>query len=133
MMLVQPSHPLPDHKLRHRAFDTSPPGGGCRLVGNTSVNGGVFAPGSGTSGTSMTVTGTLGFTAVSTYAVNVPSFIKKDEMPELQQKLSALFTNPTDKLFIFRRTPEQYAAPLDFHGDTRFFGADAARARGPWP
>ena len=27
--------------------------------------------------------------------------VKKDEMPELQQKLSALFANSTDKLFVF--------------------------------
>lgn len=27
--------------------------------------------------------------------------INKDEMPEIQQKLSTLFTNPTDQLFIF--------------------------------
>jgi hypothetical protein len=27
--------------------------------------------------------------------------VKKDEMPELQQKLSALFVGPTDRLFLF--------------------------------
>ena len=46
--------------------------GGTGTVGNTQVNaGGTFAPGSGTPGTSMTVNGTLGFNAASTYAVNL--------------------------------------------------------------
>jgi len=27
--------------------------------------------------------------------------VNKDEMPEIQQKLRALFTNPTDQLFVF--------------------------------
>jgi uncharacterized protein with beta-barrel porin domain len=45
--------------------------GGTGIVGNTTVIGGTFAPGSGTAGTSMTVNGTLGFDAASTYAVNV--------------------------------------------------------------
>jgi uncharacterized protein with beta-barrel porin domain len=40
-------------------------------VGNTLVAGGIFAPGSGTAGSSMTVTGTLGFNAAATYLVNV--------------------------------------------------------------
>jgi autotransporter-associated beta strand protein len=44
---------------------------GTGTVGNTSVNGGVFAPGNGAPCTSMAVTGALGFTAASTYAVNV--------------------------------------------------------------
>ena len=45
--------------------------GGSGFVGNTTVAGGTFAPGSGTAGTSMTVTGTLGLDAASTYAVNL--------------------------------------------------------------
>jgi len=44
---------------------------GTGIVGDTTVIGGTFAPGSGTAGTSMTVNGTLGFDAASTYAVNV--------------------------------------------------------------
>ena len=44
---------------------------GTGTVGNTLVSGGVFAPGAGTPGSSMTVTGTLGFNAASTYAVNL--------------------------------------------------------------
>jgi autotransporter-associated beta strand protein len=44
---------------------------GTGIVPNTSIVGGTFAPGSGTPGTSTTVTGTLGFDAASTYAVNV--------------------------------------------------------------
>jgi uncharacterized protein with beta-barrel porin domain len=53
-------------------------GGGTLLVNgslasaaNTLVSGGTFAPGSGTPGSSMTVSGTLGLNAASTYAVNV--------------------------------------------------------------
>ncbi|WP_305711916.1 autotransporter domain-containing protein [Bradyrhizobium sp.] len=45
--------------------------GGAGTVGNTLVSGGAFAPGSGTPGSSMTVNGTLGFNAASTYRVNV--------------------------------------------------------------
>jgi autotransporter-associated beta strand protein len=45
--------------------------GGTGTVGNTSIAGGTFQPGSGTAGTLMTVNGTLGFKAASTYAVNV--------------------------------------------------------------
>ena len=45
--------------------------GGTGTVGNTSITGGTFAPGSGTPGSSMTVNGTLGFNAASTFAVNV--------------------------------------------------------------
>ena len=44
---------------------------GTGAVGNTSIAGGTFAPGSGTPGSSMTVFGVLGFTAASTYAVNI--------------------------------------------------------------
>ena len=44
---------------------------GTGAVGNTSIAGGTFAPGSGTPGSSLTVFGTLGFTAASTYAVNI--------------------------------------------------------------
>jgi autotransporter-associated beta strand protein len=44
---------------------------GTGIVGNTSVAGGTFAPGSGIAGSSMTVSGTLGFNAASTYVVNV--------------------------------------------------------------
>jgi len=44
---------------------------GTGTVGNTLVGGGVFAPGAGTPGSSMTVSGTLGFNAASTYAVNL--------------------------------------------------------------
>jgi autotransporter-associated beta strand protein len=50
------------------------PGGtlaGTGAVGGTSIAGGTFAPGSGTPGSSMTVDGVLGFTAASTYAVNI--------------------------------------------------------------
>jgi autotransporter-associated beta strand protein len=50
------------------------PGGrltGTGAVGTTSIAGGTFAPGSGTPGSSMTVDGLLGFTAASTYAVNI--------------------------------------------------------------
>ena len=50
------------------------PGGtlaGTGAVGNTSIVGGTFAPGSGTPGSSMTVDGALGLTAASTYAVNI--------------------------------------------------------------
>jgi uncharacterized protein with beta-barrel porin domain len=45
--------------------------GGTGTVGNTLVSGGTFAPGSGTPGSSMTVNGTLGFKAASTYLVNL--------------------------------------------------------------
>ena len=44
---------------------------GTGLVINASIAGGTFAPGSGTPGSSMTVVGTLGFSAASTYAVNI--------------------------------------------------------------
>ena len=44
---------------------------GTGTVGNTSIAGGTLAPGSGTPGSSMTVFGMLGFTAASTYAVNI--------------------------------------------------------------
>jgi autotransporter-associated beta strand protein len=44
---------------------------GTGAVGNTSIAGGTFAPGSGTPGSSLTVNGVLGFTAASTYAVNI--------------------------------------------------------------
>jgi autotransporter-associated beta strand protein len=44
---------------------------GTGTIGNTSIVGGTFQPGSGTPGTSMTVNGTLGFNAASTYLVNV--------------------------------------------------------------
>jgi autotransporter-associated beta strand protein len=44
---------------------------GTGALGNTSIAGGTFAPGSGTPGSSMTVNGVLGFTAASTYAVNI--------------------------------------------------------------
>jgi autotransporter-associated beta strand protein len=50
------------------------PGGtlaGTGAVGGTSIAGGTFAPGSGTPGSSLTVFGVLGFTAASTYAVNI--------------------------------------------------------------
>jgi autotransporter-associated beta strand protein len=40
-------------------------------VGNTAIAGGTLAPGSGAPGSSLTVNGVLGFTAGSTYAVNV--------------------------------------------------------------
>jgi uncharacterized protein with beta-barrel porin domain len=40
-------------------------------VGNTAISGGTLAPGSGTPGSSLTVNGLLGFTAASTYAVNI--------------------------------------------------------------
>jgi autotransporter-associated beta strand protein len=40
-------------------------------VGNTAITGGTLAPGSGTPGSSLTVNGILGFTAASTYAVNI--------------------------------------------------------------
>ena len=46
--------------------------GGAGTVGNTQINAGAtFAPGSGTPGSSMTVNGTLGLNAASTYLVNV--------------------------------------------------------------
>ena len=46
--------------------------GGIGTVGNTSIGAGaVFAPGSGTAGTSMTVNGTLGLNAASTYRVDI--------------------------------------------------------------
>jgi uncharacterized protein with beta-barrel porin domain len=46
--------------------------GGIGTVGNTLINAGaIFAPGSGTPGSSMTVNGTLGLNAASTYLVNV--------------------------------------------------------------
>jgi uncharacterized protein with beta-barrel porin domain len=44
---------------------------GTGIVGNTLISGGTFAPGSGTAGSSTTVTGTLGFNAAATYLVNV--------------------------------------------------------------
>ena len=44
---------------------------GTGIVNNVSIAGGTFAPGSGTPGSSMTVIGLLGFTAASTYAVNI--------------------------------------------------------------
>ncbi|WP_156164604.1 autotransporter domain-containing protein [Bradyrhizobium sp. LTSP885] len=44
---------------------------GTGAVGNTSIAGGTLAPGSGTPGSSLTIFGTLGFTAASTYAVNI--------------------------------------------------------------
>jgi autotransporter-associated beta strand protein len=44
---------------------------GTGALGNTSIAGGTFAPGSGTPGSSLTVNGLLGFTAASTYAVNI--------------------------------------------------------------
>jgi autotransporter-associated beta strand protein len=44
---------------------------GTGIVGNTVVTGGTFAPGSGTAGSSMTVTGTLGLNAAATYTVNL--------------------------------------------------------------
>ena len=44
---------------------------GIGVVGNTLISGGAFAPGSATPGSSMTVNGTLGFNAASTYLVNV--------------------------------------------------------------
>ncbi len=44
---------------------------GIGTVGNTSIAGGIFQPGSGTPGSFMTVNGTLGFNAASTFAVNV--------------------------------------------------------------
>jgi autotransporter-associated beta strand protein len=44
---------------------------GTGALGNTSISGGTFAPGSGTPGSSLTVNGVLGFTAASTYAVNI--------------------------------------------------------------
>ena len=44
---------------------------GTGAVGNTSIAGGTLAPGSGTPGSSLTVFGVLGFTAASTYAVNI--------------------------------------------------------------
>ena len=40
-------------------------------VGNTAIAGGTLAPGSGTPGSFLTVNGVLGFTAASTYAVNI--------------------------------------------------------------
>jgi autotransporter-associated beta strand protein len=44
---------------------------GTGTVGNTLISGGIFAPGSGTAGSSMTVNGTLGLNAAATYLVNV--------------------------------------------------------------
>jgi autotransporter-associated beta strand protein len=44
---------------------------GTGAVGGTSIAGGTLAPGSGTPGSSLTVDGVLGFTAASTYAVNI--------------------------------------------------------------
>ncbi len=44
---------------------------GTGAVGNVSIAGGTLAPGSGTPGSSLTVFGVLGFTAASTYAVNI--------------------------------------------------------------
>jgi uncharacterized protein with beta-barrel porin domain len=44
---------------------------GTGAVGNTLVLGGAFAPGSGMSGSGMTVSGTLGFNAGATYVVNI--------------------------------------------------------------
>ncbi|WP_157676260.1 autotransporter outer membrane beta-barrel domain-containing protein [Afipia sp. GAS231] len=44
---------------------------GTGTIGNTLVTGGIFAPGSGTAGSSMTVNGTLGFNAAATYAVHL--------------------------------------------------------------
>jgi autotransporter-associated beta strand protein len=44
---------------------------GTGTVATTSVAGGTLAPGSGTPGSSMIVIGALGFTAASTYAVNI--------------------------------------------------------------
>jgi uncharacterized protein with beta-barrel porin domain len=44
---------------------------GAGTVATTSIAGGTFAPGSGTPGSSLTVNGALGFTAASTYAVNI--------------------------------------------------------------
>jgi uncharacterized protein with beta-barrel porin domain len=45
--------------------------GGTGTVGNTLISGSTFAPGSGTPGSSMTVNGTLGLNAASTYLVNI--------------------------------------------------------------
>ena len=44
---------------------------GTGIVGNTLVTGGTFAPGNGSAGSAMTVTGTLGFDAASTYVAKV--------------------------------------------------------------
>ncbi|MEI9925495.1 MAG: hypothetical protein WDN50_20445 [Bradyrhizobium sp.] len=44
---------------------------GTGAMGQTSIAGGTFAPGSGTPGSSMTVFGDLSFTSASTYAVNI--------------------------------------------------------------
>ena len=44
---------------------------GTGTVGNTLISGGSFAPGSGTPGSSMTINGTLAFSAASAYAVNL--------------------------------------------------------------
>jgi autotransporter-associated beta strand protein len=44
---------------------------GTGALGHTSISGGTFAPGSGTPGSSLTVFGPLGFTAGSTYAINI--------------------------------------------------------------
>jgi autotransporter-associated beta strand protein len=44
---------------------------GTGAVGNVAIAGGTLAPGSGTPGSSLTVFGVLGFTAASTYAVNI--------------------------------------------------------------
>jgi autotransporter-associated beta strand protein len=44
---------------------------GTGTVGNTAIAGGIFAPGSGTPGSSMSVNGSLGLSPTSTYAVNI--------------------------------------------------------------
>lgn len=44
---------------------------GTGAVGGVAISGGTLAPGSGTPGSSLTVFGLLGFTAASTYAVNI--------------------------------------------------------------
>jgi hypothetical protein len=44
---------------------------GSGTVGNTQVSGGVLQPGSGTAGTSITLRGTLGLDAGSTFVINV--------------------------------------------------------------
>ncbi len=63
---------------------------GTGAVGNTSIAGGTLAPGSGTPGSSLTVFGVLGFTAASTYAVNI---------------------NPTTSSFANVRVLRRWAAP----------------------
>jgi uncharacterized protein with beta-barrel porin domain len=58
--------------LSNAAFTVS--GGtlsGIGTVGNTSITGGTFRPGDGAAGSSMTVNGTLGLSAATTYLVNV--------------------------------------------------------------